>query len=134
LTRNTYETKRMLMKMGLEHVVIHCCPDGHVLYERKENQELTECPACFLPRYVAGLDKVPIKILRYFSIIPCFQRLLRCSEIAKLLKSYTTNGTSDGLMQSILHSPDTPLEKRVRFDQLQNYWLPYATVKRLLHN
>jgi hypothetical protein len=26
------------------------------------------------------------------------------------------------------------LEKYVRFDQLQNYWLPYATAKRLLHN
>jgi hypothetical protein len=44
------------------------------------------------------------------------------------------------LMVSI--SPLTPfdsgvtslLEKHVRFDQLQNYWLPYATAKRLLHN
>jgi hypothetical protein len=75
LTRNTYETKRMVMKLGLEHVLIHCCPHGHVLYEGEENRDLTECPVCNTPRFVPGSSIVPLKVLRYFPIIPRFQRL-----------------------------------------------------------
>jgi acetyl-CoA carboxylase beta subunit len=70
LTRTTYETKRMVMKMGREHVSIHCCAAGHVLYEEEGNKDLEECPKCSLPRYVIGSNKVPVKVLRYFPIIP----------------------------------------------------------------
>jgi hypothetical protein len=104
LTRTLYETKRMIMKMGLEHVPIHCCPHGHILYEGQGNEDLTECPKCQLPKYVAGSNKVPVKVLRYFPIIPRFQHLYRCPEIAKLLKSHASNQSPDGLMRSIVHS------------------------------
>ena len=104
LTRTTYETKRMVMKMGLEHVPIHCCPAGHVLYEGEENKDLEECPKCSQPRYVPGSNKVPVKVLRYFPIIPRLQRLFRCREVAKLLKYHSANQSEDGMVRSVLHS------------------------------
>lgn len=66
--RTTYEVKTMLMKLGLQHRQVHCCPDGHVLYEG-ENEDLTQCPTCRQPRYVPGSDTVPLRIVRYFDII-----------------------------------------------------------------
>jgi hypothetical protein len=42
LPRNAYETKRTVMKMGLEHVQIHCFPYGHILYKGDGNEDLTE--------------------------------------------------------------------------------------------
>jgi hypothetical protein len=91
LTWTTYETKRMVMKMGLEHVSIHCCRDGHVLYEGKDHQHLEECLKYSLPWYIQGSNKVPVKVLRYFPLIPCLQRLYRCRAVAELLKSHVTN-------------------------------------------
>jgi hypothetical protein len=34
LTITAYETKHMVMKMGLDHVPICCYPDGHILYKK----------------------------------------------------------------------------------------------------
>jgi hypothetical protein len=104
LTRTSYETKRMVMKMDLKHESIHCCRDGHVLFEGAENQDLEHCPKCNLPRYVPGSNKVCVKVLHYFPIIPHLQRLFRCREVAKLLKSHATNHSEDGMMRSVLHS------------------------------
>ena len=49
LPRNTYNTKKMLIKMGLEHEAIYCCPDGHILYEWPEFANLMNCPKCKVP-------------------------------------------------------------------------------------
>ena len=103
LTRTTYETKRMVMEMGLEHVPIHYCPAGLVFYEGEENRDLEECPKCRQPRYVPGSNKVPMKVLWYFPIIPRLQRLFRCQEVAKLLKYHLANQSEDGMLQSMLH-------------------------------
>ena len=56
--RTSYELRSMLMKVGLKHKQVHCCPDGHVLYEGK-NEDLEECPSCLHPRYFDGSNKVP---------------------------------------------------------------------------
>jgi hypothetical protein len=104
LTRNTYETKKMVMKMGLQHDQIHRYPQGHILYEGDQNEDLTECPTCSRPRYVEGSNKVPVKVLRYFPIIPRFQRLYICPEIAKLLKSHASIASLNGLMRSVVDS------------------------------
>ena len=52
MTRNTYETKQMIMKLGLEHVQIHCCLNGHILYESEDTEDLTKCSKCKHPQYV----------------------------------------------------------------------------------
>jgi hypothetical protein len=43
--RTAYEVKSLLMKLGLKHEQVHCCPDGHVLY-KGVNEDLEECPIC----------------------------------------------------------------------------------------
>jgi hypothetical protein len=105
LPRNTYETKKLILKMGLEHQSIHCCPEGHVLYEGEEHENLVECPVCRLPRYVHGSDQIPRKILRYFPIIPRLQRLFRCPDVAHLMKWHVHNKCDDGHMRSVVDSP-----------------------------
>lgn len=105
LPRNTYETKRMVMRMGLKHKAIHCCPDGHILYNGVDNKDLQECPTCNVPRYIAGSNQVPRKVLRYFPLVPRLQRLFRCPEVAKLMKWHAQNHSQDGLMHSVVDSP-----------------------------
>jgi len=37
--RNTYEIKKLIMKMGLEHQAILCCSKGHLVYEGPEHED-----------------------------------------------------------------------------------------------
>lgn len=64
LPRTTYEMKKMIMKMGLEHEAIHCCPDRHTLYDGPNHEHLSECPKCGKNRYVLGLESILKKVLR----------------------------------------------------------------------
>ena len=113
LPKNTYETKKMIMKMDLEHESIHCCPHGHVLYKGIEFQDATECPTCGLSRYIDGSDQIPRKVLRYFSIIPHLQQLFRCPEVAQLMKWHTGNKSEDGYMRSVVDSSQWATVKEI---------------------
>jgi len=104
LPRNTYETKKMILKMGLEHQAIRCCPDGHVLFKGPELESMSHCPQCGLSHYVTGSEIVPKKVLRYFPIIPRLQRLFRCLEVAQLMKWHVNNKSNDGYMRSVADS------------------------------
>jgi len=66
--RTSYEVKTMLMKLGLKHRQVHCCPDGHILYEG-DNEDLVQCPTCMQPRYVPSSNRVPQRVVRYFDVI-----------------------------------------------------------------
>ena len=105
LPRSTYEMKRMIMRMGLQHRAIDCCPNGHILYEGPEHMDSIECPKCGVSRYISGSTSIPRKVLRYFPIIPRFQRLFRCPEIVELLKWHARNRSEDGQMRSVVDSP-----------------------------
>ena len=105
LPRNTYEMKKMIMKMGLEHEAIDCCPHGHILYEGVEHKDLLQCPKCGISRYLSGSTNIPRKVLRYFPIINHFQRLFRCPEVVELLKWHANNRSEDGQMRSVVDSP-----------------------------
>lgn len=98
--RTSYEIKIMLMKLGLKHKQIHCCPDGHVLYEGN-NEELEECPKCNEPRYIAGSNQVPQKVVRYFDVFKHLLRMFKCHEIAKHVIWYNTHRSRGQLMRSV---------------------------------
>jgi len=66
--KSSYEMKTMLMKLGLSHETIHCCECGKTLYWR-ENSHLQQCPKCQKSRYISGSTTVPVRVLRYFSLI-----------------------------------------------------------------
>lgn len=110
---NTYEMKKMIMKMGLEHEAIHCCSNGHILYDGSDHEHLSECPNCGDSRYVRGSDTIPKKVLRYFPIIPRLQRLFRCPEVAALMKWHATNKSDDGYMRSAVDSPQWAAVERI---------------------
>jgi len=101
--RTSYEVKSMLMKWGLKHRQVHCCPDGHVLYEG-DNENLTSCPTCDQPRYIPGSNTVPQRIVRYFDIIKHLVRMFRCPEIAKHMTWYSANKSCNQKMWSVADS------------------------------
>ena len=93
------------MRMGLQHRAIDCCPNGHILYEGPEHMDSIQCPKCGVSRYISGSISIPRKVLRYFPIIPRFQRLFRCPEVVELLKWHARNRYEDGQMRSVVDSP-----------------------------
>ena len=104
LPRTTYELKSMIRRLGLEHERIHCCPDGHILFEGEENSRLTECPQCGRSRYVPGSTTVPSAVLRYFPLIDKLRRIYKCPKLAKLLNHYEGVGSTGGVMTSVADS------------------------------
>jgi hypothetical protein len=103
MPRNIYDCKKMVMKMGLEHVQIDCYPHGHVFY-KEERSELLQCPTCKVPRYIPGSANIPVKVVRYFPIVGRLQRMFRCLEIAWLMKWHVDNKSPDDNMRSIVDS------------------------------
>jgi hypothetical protein len=84
LPRSTYDVKRMVLKLGLRHRAVHCYPNGHVLYEGSNYADRRECPTCNEPRYIPGSNDIPVKVVRYFSLIDMLRRMYTCPKIAKL--------------------------------------------------
>jgi hypothetical protein len=98
---STYEIKRMVIRMGLEHRAIHCCREGYILFEGEENEHLRECPQCHKPRYIEGSNEVLVKVLRYFPIIPHLSQLYKCPQIVEFPKWHKDNHSMDRKMRSI---------------------------------
>ena len=101
--KSSYEMKAMLLKLGLSHETIHCCDCGRTLYWR-ENANLLECPKCNKSRYIAGSNTVPVRALRYFSLIKRLRRMFRCPELAKHMRWHSNNHSTDGKMRSVVDS------------------------------
>ena len=101
--RTSYELKSTLMKFGLNHMQIHCCPNGHVLYEG-DNEDLDSCPTCNEPRYVDGSNKLPQQVVRYFDITKHLVRMFKCPEIAKHMTWYHSHKSQDQKMRSVADS------------------------------
>ena len=102
--RTAYEVKSLLMKLGLKHEQVHCCPDGHVLYEGV-NEDLEECPTCHQVRYIPGSNRVPQRVARYFDVIRHLQRMFKCPEVAKHMTWYQTHKSRGQVMRSVADSP-----------------------------
>ena len=105
LPRTAYELKRMVRTLGLEHQRIDSCANGCTLFEGDLNGGLTECPRCEHPRYLAGSQKVPVAVTRYFPTIPKLQRLYRCPKVADLLQHFEGNSEDTEVMTSVVDSP-----------------------------
>jgi len=101
--RTAYELKSVLMKFGLNHTQVHCCPDGHILYEG-ENEGLQECPTCNQSRYIEGSKDVLQRVVRYFDVIGHLLRMFKCPEIAKHMTWYSTHKLQGRKMRSVADS------------------------------
>ena len=101
--RTSYEVKSMLMKLGLQHKQVHCCPDGHVLYEG-EYEDMQECPQCNKPRYIDIFNRVPQRVVRYFDVIKHLLRMFKCPAIASHMTWYDAHRSRGQLMRSVADS------------------------------
>ena len=102
-SRTSYVVKNMLMKLGLQHKQIHCCPDGHVLYEG-DYEDLEICPKCNQPRYVDGFNRILHKVVRYFDVIKHLLRMFKCPEIASHMTWHDIRRSRGQLMRSVADS------------------------------
>ena len=87
-----YESKKMIKHLGLGYEKIDACPNNCILY-RGEFSEKNECPKCNAPRWKSKYDTSsengttkkgePVKVLRYFPLIPRLKRLYMSSKTAE---------------------------------------------------
>lgn len=104
IPKSAYEAVRLVNKLGLGHENIHCCECGKTLYWG-ENSALDHCPHCRMSRYIPGSTTVPIRVLRFFSLIKRLRRLFRFPKIAHHLKWASRGRSLDGKMRSVVDSP-----------------------------
>jgi len=84
LPKDTYEAKKYLKDLGLEYEKISACRKGCMLFWR-ENEKLDKCTFCNESRWkndltnedgsTKSLKKKPVKVLRWFPLIPRLQTL-----------------------------------------------------------
>jgi hypothetical protein len=84
LPKDIYEAKKYLKDLGLEYEKISACRKGCMLFWRK-NEKLDKCTFCNESKWKDDLTnedgstksskKKPVKVLRWFPLIPWLQRL-----------------------------------------------------------
>lgn len=98
LPKNFYRSKKLLECLGMPYIKIDVCPNNCMLYY-KDNEGKEKCDVCKSPRYKAGSNKIPIKVLRYLPITDRLQRLYAHLEIAKMMRSHKeTPRSKSGVM------------------------------------
>lgn len=102
LPQTSYEARQMVLKLGLKHKAIHCCPDEHVLF-RGEKGNLVTCPhpGCGKSRYVKGSTIVPSKVLRYFLIVDQLRQMFQCPKVASMMTYHKRNKSEQPFMKSM---------------------------------
>ena len=101
--KGSYEMKSVLKNLGLSHEMIHCCECGRTLYW-KDKSDLVECPFCQKSRYIPGSNSMPVRVLRFFSLIRRLRRIFRCPELAKHMRWHSRNHSIDRKMRSVVDS------------------------------
>jgi len=67
LPNRTYKAKKIMRSMSIDYEKIHTCPNDYILY-LNEYAHLEKCPVYRRSPY--HTNKSPVKVLRYFPIIP----------------------------------------------------------------
>jgi Transposase family tnp2 len=110
LPRNLYAAKKLLRSLGLHYERIPVCGNGCVLF-RKEHADLQNCPHCSEPKmHLVGNALQPVKVLRYFPIIPRLKRLYATSGTSGLMTWHHENKSTDGMVR---HPADSKAWKHV---------------------
>ncbi|XP_020270861.1 uncharacterized protein LOC109846048 [Asparagus officinalis] len=116
-----------IFDMGYEK--IHACVNDCCLF-RKKYEELDNCPTCGASRWKINKRSkeirkgVPVKVLRYFPIIPRFKRMFRSSQMAKDLRWHFDNKSTYGKMR---HPVDS-----LAWDLVNDKWPSFAADPRNL--
>ncbi|XP_062167920.1 uncharacterized protein LOC133874074 [Alnus glutinosa] len=108
LPKDTYEAKKYLKDLGLEYEKISTCRKGCMLFWR-ENEKLDKCTFCNESRWkddltnedgsTKSLKKKPVKVLRWFPLIPRLQRLFMSHHTSPHMKWHAQGRTKDGVLR-----------------------------------
>jgi len=108
LPKDIYEAKKYLRDLGLEYEKISACRKGCMLFWR-ENEKLDKCTFCNESRWKDDLTnehgstksskKKPVKVLRWFPLIPMLQRLFMSHHTLPHMKWHAQGRTKDGMLR-----------------------------------
>jgi len=108
LSKNQYETKKILCPVGMKYQKIHACLNDCILY-RNDFAELRNCPTCGVSRYKVNNDEYSdhatanksrsTKVCWYLPIIPRFKLLFGNGHDAKNLTWHADRRKIDGLLR-----------------------------------
>jgi len=83
-SNRTYDIKKILCYMSMNYERVHACLNDCILY-RKDYEDLERCSICEVDRYKKNKNKIPAKVIRYFSVISRFKHIFRNAQHAKIL-------------------------------------------------
>jgi hypothetical protein len=106
LPKDTYEAKKYLGDLGLKYEKISACRKSCMLF-RRENEKLDKCTFCNESRWKDDLTngstksskKKPVKVLRWFPLIPRLQRLFMSHHTSLHMKWHAQGRTKDGVLR-----------------------------------
>jgi hypothetical protein len=99
-----YVAKTIVRKLGQSYLIIHACPDGHVLF-REEYENRDTCPTCNKSQWMPGSTTILQKVICHFPLIPRLKKLYRSPMFSDMLKWHFRNTSSNGEMASVVDSP-----------------------------
>ncbi|XP_059292682.1 uncharacterized protein LOC132046145 [Lycium ferocissimum] len=99
IPKSYYEAKRSVSKLGLSYDRIHCCPNGCMLFYKKD-ADLNECKLCGHARYrqTPSGKMVPIKAMHYLPIIDSIKRLFASPSYPPHMRWHSENRRTTGVM------------------------------------
>ncbi|XP_058740919.1 uncharacterized protein LOC131613250 [Vicia villosa] len=117
LPKSYYETKKMILALGLGYEKIHACPNDCILYRNKYVNDQV-CPKCGTSRWKTTNGDVPAnemgtsekrknlpaKILRWFPLKQMLQRLFMSFEVVESMRWHQDGRLNDG---SLRHPADS---------------------------
>ncbi|PKI79285.1 hypothetical protein CRG98_000299 [Punica granatum] len=104
LSKDYYEAKKIVSKLGLVKYKIDCCKNGCMLYYKNEAKVTAfnfYGSSQYMERFARAWDsckRVPVKRMHYLPIIPRFQRLFASMSSASHMTWHYENRREDGVM------------------------------------
>ena len=108
LPKSEYAASKILKQLGLAYETIHVChgPKTCMLFRGEGNENLRRCSVCGAERYkTVGKSSVPVKVLRWFPLIPRLERIFSTPLQAWFMTWHRRNRSEDGSMRQAADSP-----------------------------
>ena len=91
--------------LGLDYETIDTCPNNCMLFRGMDRRDLEVCSKCNALEYKKiGETKLPLKVLRYFTLIPQLQCMFATPLMANFQTQYIDNLSVDGLVRHVVDS------------------------------
>ncbi|KAK5824737.1 hypothetical protein PVK06_019521 [Gossypium arboreum] len=112
IPQSCQDMKRLINDLGLGYDKIHSCPNDCMLYwgDQKNQQSCHVCgKSHWMNRNTEDMNtdeggeqlrKKPVKVLRYFLLIPRLQRLFMSSKTTDYMRWHNDERTDDGLLRT----------------------------------